>query len=327
MSPSSSPSLSTRVARSRSTAQSVTAFEAIHQANQIGGRHGVGIGVHLVENRFVGVKSRGVYEAPGMELAGKLLRLPAGTGARPPFSRAFRRPLADARASDLPGLRLRHRQPDGRTGAVSRLRAGHRHHHRLALAKGSVHFAAASDVPHSLYSEENASMEDIGEFDHADSEGFLARAFRQRARSGRGAADHLQGLLRLDPLDDGLLRRPPSSHSGVPDPSRLIALAPDPKVRRPCTCQISLGPPTRAEGFKRLESFSPRAGRDYAHGSQPSTRARPTASNVSTLSPWIRHRLVREDEVVAAVLEHHSVSDARQVPSGSLLADLLERLA
>src|SRR5206468_5658213 len=36
----------------------------------LGGRHGVGIATHLVENRFVGVKSRGVYEAPGMELLG-----------------------------------------------------------------------------------------------------------------------------------------------------------------------------------------------------------------------------------------------------------------
>ena len=32
--------------------------------------NGVGICTHLVENRFVGVKSRGVYEAPGMELLG-----------------------------------------------------------------------------------------------------------------------------------------------------------------------------------------------------------------------------------------------------------------
>src|SRR5213596_1635217 len=30
----------------------------------------IGIATHLVENRFVGIKSRGVYEAPGMELLG-----------------------------------------------------------------------------------------------------------------------------------------------------------------------------------------------------------------------------------------------------------------
>ncbi len=32
--------------------------------NKIGGKHGVGR-VDMVENRFVGMKSRGVYETPG----------------------------------------------------------------------------------------------------------------------------------------------------------------------------------------------------------------------------------------------------------------------
>ncbi len=43
----------------------------------------------------------------------------------------------------------------------------------VTLYKGKVSFASAEDVPHSLYSEANASMEAIGEFNHADSEGFL----------------------------------------------------------------------------------------------------------------------------------------------------------
>src|SRR5207253_4853068 len=50
--------------------ESVDAYKAMTTANDIGGRHGVGICTHLVENRFVGIKSRGVYEAPGMELLG-----------------------------------------------------------------------------------------------------------------------------------------------------------------------------------------------------------------------------------------------------------------
>src|SRR5439155_27252289 len=50
--------------------EKVSAYKAITLANMIGGRHGVGIGYHLVENRFVGIKSRGVYEAPGRELLG-----------------------------------------------------------------------------------------------------------------------------------------------------------------------------------------------------------------------------------------------------------------
>jgi argininosuccinate synthase len=38
--------------------------ELLTEANEIAGRHGVGR-VDLVENRFVGIKSRGVYETPG----------------------------------------------------------------------------------------------------------------------------------------------------------------------------------------------------------------------------------------------------------------------
>lgn len=41
--------------------------ELLNELNRIGGRHGVGR-VDLVENRFVGMKSRGVYEAPGATL-------------------------------------------------------------------------------------------------------------------------------------------------------------------------------------------------------------------------------------------------------------------
>jgi len=42
----------------------ITGVEMIEALNKIGGRHGVGQ-VDLVENRLVGIKSRGVYETPG----------------------------------------------------------------------------------------------------------------------------------------------------------------------------------------------------------------------------------------------------------------------
>ena len=43
------------------------AVEVIERLNAIGGRHGVGR-VDIVENRFLGMKSRGVYETPGVTL-------------------------------------------------------------------------------------------------------------------------------------------------------------------------------------------------------------------------------------------------------------------
>jgi argininosuccinate synthase len=43
------------------------AIGIVKELNRIGGRNGVGL-IDMVENRFVGMKSRGVYEAPGMTI-------------------------------------------------------------------------------------------------------------------------------------------------------------------------------------------------------------------------------------------------------------------
>lgn len=61
---------------------------------------------------------------------------------------------------------------------------------------------------------------------------------------------------------------------------------------------------TRAAGLARLDAFLPHAGRAYARNRNidfgPSDR-----SNISALSPWIRRRLVTEEELVAAVVARH----------------------
>jgi len=68
---------------------------------------------------------------------------------------------------------------------------------------------------------------------------------------------------------------------------------------------------TRAAGLARLADFVPRAGRAYAadrnHDRGPLDR-----TNVSTLSPWLRHRLVTEREVVETVLQRHSLDAAQK---------------
>ena len=69
--------------------------------------------------------------------------------------------------------------------------------------------------------------------------------------------------------------------------------------------------PTRAAGLAALEAFIPEAGRRYAqsrnHDLGPGAR-----SNVSMLSPYLRHRLITEQEVVGAVLEMHSAASAEK---------------
>lgn len=69
--------------------------------------------------------------------------------------------------------------------------------------------------------------------------------------------------------------------------------------------------PTRAAGLARLDKFVGRTGRVYA--SQRNYDFGPDRrDNVSALSPWIRHRLITEEEVLRAVLARHSPSGAEK---------------
>lgn len=67
--------------------------------------------------------------------------------------------------------------------------------------------------------------------------------------------------------------------------------------------------PTRQAGLKRLNEFVERAGEIYSrcrnYDLGPTNRA-----NVSALSPWIRHRLITETEVLEAVLQQHDFKTA-----------------
>ncbi|MFJ7289410.1 FAD-binding domain-containing protein [Curtobacterium sp. NPDC098951] len=68
--------------------------------------------------------------------------------------------------------------------------------------------------------------------------------------------------------------------------------------------------PTRAAGLDALHEFVPRAGADYRRDRNHDLG--PARTNVSGLSPYIRHRLVTEQEVVAAVLDRHSLHAAEK---------------
>lgn len=152
--------------------KSLSVLDVFEEANKIGGRNAVGIGSHLVENRFVGIKSRGIYETPGMELLGKayeyLLQLTLDRRSRKLFDN-LQGMLAEQiyqgywfdPASTAAKAAVGH-FAQFCTGTIT-----------LNLYKGHAVYASATDVPHCLYSESAASMEKVGEFNHADSEGFL----------------------------------------------------------------------------------------------------------------------------------------------------------
>ena len=67
--------------------------------------------------------------------------------------------------------------------------------------------------------------------------------------------------------------------------------------------------PTREAGLDRLEAFLPRAGKTYA---AERNHDRPGHDNVSTLSPWLRHRALTEAEVAGAVLERFAPATAEK---------------
>ena len=153
-------------------ATAVAAVGALAACNEIGGRNGSGIGLHTVEHRFVGIKSRGVYEAPGLELLGScyeyLLQLVLdrrGRGMFDQVSTFIAQQIYQGYYFDTAtqaSLKFMDHLTALCTGTVT-----------VSLYKGTVAFHACADVPHSIYSEDAASMEAVGDFDHQDSEGFL----------------------------------------------------------------------------------------------------------------------------------------------------------
>lgn len=70
-------------------------------------------------------------------------------------------------------------------------------------------------------------------------------------------------------------------------------------------------PPTRTEALERLRRFVPFAARDYAarRNLDLPDQGHP---HVSRLSPYIRHRLITETEVLSAVLGRHSLQAAEK---------------
>jgi argininosuccinate synthase len=172
--------------------ESLDLEDVIEAANRIAGIHGVGIGTHVVENRFVGVKSRGIYESPGMELMGRtyefLLQFVLDRRAREFFENVSKVVSVQiyqgywldlATASALAAL-----EPITAlvTGTIT-----------VRLHRGNVYFDTAEDtsdaMPHSLYTDDS-SMEAMGTYDHTDAEGFLkvlgisAKNLGKRQRAG-----------------------------------------------------------------------------------------------------------------------------------------------
>ncbi|HEX6134634.1 MAG TPA: argininosuccinate synthase [Longimicrobiales bacterium] len=144
--------------------------ELIALLNEIGGLHGVGR-ADIVEDRMVGMKSRGVYETPG----GTLLYT---------AHRELEQIVLDRRAlalKDQVAQRYADLVYDGRwwsterealDALVDRTQQRVTGTVRLKLYKGNV-IIAGRTTPYPLYDAGLASFGDDGHYDHADAAGFI----------------------------------------------------------------------------------------------------------------------------------------------------------
>lgn len=148
----------------------LTPLQVVKTLNTIGGRNGVGR-IDMVENRFVGMKSRGVYEAPGMSI----------------LYEAHRQVEQLTLDRDLMHLRDRlapevaemvyygfwyHAKFDALLAFIREAQKHVTGDVSLNLYKGNI-MAAGRSSPKSLYDEGIATMEGGGSYNQTDAEGFL----------------------------------------------------------------------------------------------------------------------------------------------------------
>jgi argininosuccinate synthase len=145
-------------------------YEMVAALNKIGGRNGVGR-IDMVENRFVGMKSRGVYEAPGMSVLYDAHRALEQI--------TLDRDLTHLRDRLAPEVAEMVYYGFWYTAKLDALMAFIREAQKtvtgevgLALYKGNIAIDSRQSK-NSLYDEGIASMEGGGSYNQTDAEGFL----------------------------------------------------------------------------------------------------------------------------------------------------------
>ncbi len=143
----------------------------IETLNQLGGKHGVGI-LDMVENRLVGMKSRGVYETPGgsiLYFAHEMLEQLCLDKNTQHMKQKLALDFADLVYNGLWYTPLREalsafvdKTQETVTGTV-----------KVKLYKGNI-TGAGMTSPYSLYDEEIATFGEDAVYDQADSAGFIA---------------------------------------------------------------------------------------------------------------------------------------------------------
>ena len=145
--------------------------ELLARLNELGGKHGIGR-LDLVENRFVGMKSRGVYETPGGTILLKARRamesITLDRGAAhlkdslmPKYAELIYNGFWFSPEREMLQAAIDHSQTSV-NGEV-----------RLKLYKGNI-IMLGRNSPNSLYSEDLVTFEEgTADYNHSDAEGFI----------------------------------------------------------------------------------------------------------------------------------------------------------
>uniref|UniRef100_A0A668VCF8 Argininosuccinate synthase n=1 Tax=Oreochromis aureus TaxID=47969 RepID=A0A668VCF8_OREAU len=147
-----------------------TALDIFSYLNEIGGKHGVGR-IDIVENRFIGMKSRGIYETPGgtvllkahldietFTMDKEVRRIKQGLGIK--FSELVYNGFWYSPECDF----VRHCIAKSQENVEGKV--------QLSVFKGQV-YILGRESPKSLYNEELVSMDVQGDYDPCDASGFI----------------------------------------------------------------------------------------------------------------------------------------------------------
>ncbi len=149
----------------------VDPLAAMLEANRIGGANGLWM-KNALENRIIGTKSRGVYEAPGMELLSAGLRAAYQAVLDRRATRLFSE-LSQIVADHIYDGRLFDPTVRAALAAIDVLSAPASATVELGLYKGNIYFHALRDCPGSLYNPEDASMEKSEGLNPTSSQGYV----------------------------------------------------------------------------------------------------------------------------------------------------------
>ena len=144
--------------------------DIVRKLNELGGKHGIGI-IDIVENRLVGMKSRGVYETPGgtiLYYAHDALEQICLDKMTQHFKQRMALEFADLVYNGQWYTPLR----EAMSAFVDETQKTVTGQVRMKLYKGNI-IGAGMNSPYSLYDEDIATFDEDNVYNQADAAGFI----------------------------------------------------------------------------------------------------------------------------------------------------------